>query len=217
MEFSSLTKEQKLRLDFYKEFGKEEAKDAFEFVMEGSKVEVPSAELKDGVYIVYSDKEPQLFDGTNPKEGVIGIGVKLGERRTCVTLHNVDKQYTLLPRDTECPREGKYLSYIDGVNDMDGIANTKHLKELGCEIPLGNDEHIPSLGEATIIQFNYKKVNEALEYVGGETLDDDDYYWTSTEYSSTGAWGVSFYSFGGVGTNGKTTYSGCVRPVSTAF
>ena len=81
-------------------------------------------------------------------------------------------------------------NYDDAVADMDGARNTNHLRNiLNPQIKLADDWYIPSLGELYRIFINKKAINAALEFAKGEGLQDR-WYWTSTENSAAGAWGL---------------------------
>lgn len=74
---------------------------------------------------------------------------------------------------------------------------------------------IPSKEDWTAIAENLEAVNKALIRAGGEPLKND-WYWSSSEYSSYGAW-LSYLnlSYGLYGTNlNKNGYT-YVRPVLT--
>lgn len=73
---------------------------------------------------------------------------------------------------------------------------------------------LPSLGEMTMIYANMTKINYALSLINGATQLAEISYWTSTEYSSTGAWLLTL-NYGGASNGGaKATYQGRVRAVS---
>ena len=77
---------------------------------------------------------------------------------------------------------------------------------------------LPSVGELKMIQTKFTAINTALSliyYAGGWTVTSLSRaaYWSSTEYSSTSAWNVNFYT-GGYGGSSKTSNSCRVRPVS---
>ena len=69
---------------------------------------------------------------------------------------------------------------------------------------------VPNRIEWLIILENKDKINAALEKHGGKKLSEDDWYWSSSEYSYNYAWGVS--AIGGVdGYNkGNAFYVRCV-------
>lgn len=59
---------------------------------------------------------------------------------------------------------------------------------------------LPSLGEMMMIYANMTKINYALSLINGATQLVEDAYWTSTEYSAAGAWGL-YLSYGGANGN----------------
>jgi hypothetical protein len=72
---------------------------------------------------------------------------------------------------------------------------------------------LPSLGELMMIYANMRKINYALSLINGATQLAETWYWSSTEYSATYAWGL-YLSFGNAGGSTKAAYQGRVRPVS---
>ena len=72
---------------------------------------------------------------------------------------------------------------------------------------------LPSFGEMMAIYANMLKINYALNLISGATQLVEDWYWTSTEGSATGAWGLHT-SDGFMGTDTKAAGAGHVRPVS---
>jgi len=72
---------------------------------------------------------------------------------------------------------------------------------------------LPSLGEMMMIYANMTKVNYALSLISGATQLEENWYWTSTEFSAAGAWYLGLGS-GGVGGFAKASNAGRVRPVS---
>ena len=110
--------------------------------------------------------------------------------------------------------KGYIDNYLDAVADWNGKENTRHLKDIGLneEISLKDGWWIPSLAELYFIFMNRKAINEALEYVGFDTIDGV-WYWSSTEYSATTAWRLNLldgYAF----TLTKASYARRVRAVS---
>ena len=73
---------------------------------------------------------------------------------------------------------------------------------------------LPSLGEMMMIFANMKKINHALSLINGAAQLQENWYWTSTEASSTNAWNLSLS--GGYANYWYTKASdqGRVRPVS---
>lgn len=72
---------------------------------------------------------------------------------------------------------------------------------------------MPNLRQLEAIHKNKEVLNKAFIAAGGEALDDEAFYWSSTEYSSTGAWYL-WLDGGGWYSNGKhNDYNRYVRPV----
>ena len=71
---------------------------------------------------------------------------------------------------------------------------------------------LPSLGEMMMIYANMTKINYALSLIEGATQLAATWYWTSTEYSAAGAWGL--YLSNGMYGGAKASGKGRVRAVS---
>ena len=140
-----------------------------------------------------------------------------GDRSIAVALTDMagGDDVTLTDSDDETGDSQYYIEdYEEAVQDYDGETNTQHLRKIGLnpQIKLKDGEYIPSLGELYIICLNQYAINEALKFVGGQPLAKD-WYWSSTEYSATSAWGL--YLNGGYAFNGtKATRKYRVRAVS---
>lgn len=72
---------------------------------------------------------------------------------------------------------------------------------------------LPSLGELMMIYANMRKINYALSLINGATQLAETWYWSSTEYSATGAWYL-YLDNGYAGGGTKAATQGRVRPVS---
>ena len=72
---------------------------------------------------------------------------------------------------------------------------------------------LPSLGELMMIYANMRKINYALSLIEGATQLAETWYWSSTEYSATNAWGLDLGN-GYAGNGAKAAYQGRVRAVS---
>ena len=178
----------------------------------------------DGIYLIFESGKALPFD---PDKGVESdqvendgpvkyIGIKWGSRTLAVALHDQanSEDITLTAKKDETAYDGYIDNYLDAVADWDGKTNTEHLKQIGLNknIALSDNEYIPALGEMLFVFLNRKAVNQALEAVGGTTIDGV-WYWTSTEYSATNAW----YLYLGTGTAtsyAKASSTGRVRAVS---
>lgn len=72
---------------------------------------------------------------------------------------------------------------------------------------------LPSLGELMMIYANMRKINYALSLINGATQLAETWYWSSTEYSATYAWGL-YLGDGNAGRTTKAASQHRVRPVS---
>ena len=70
---------------------------------------------------------------------------------------------------------------------------------------------MPNLRQLEAIHKNKEVLNKAFIAAGGEALDDEAYYWSSTEYNSLDAWGLTV-NYGNRG-YGSKYYNSYVRPV----
>ena len=77
-----------------------------------------------------------------------------------------------------------------------------------CEEPFAQ---MPNLRQLEVIYKNKEVLNKAFIAAGGEALDDDAHYWSSTEYSSDVAW--LLWMDGGYRTNCDKYGNYYVRPV----
>ena len=73
---------------------------------------------------------------------------------------------------------------------------------------------LPSLGEMMMIYANMKKINHALSLINGAAQLQENWYWTSTESSSTNAWHLNLSIGSAFPWGTKASYRGRVRPVS---
>ena len=199
----------------------ENAQKAYDFVMADSKEpanqgEATQSEMADGIYLIKKTGKPVLFVPGCNKKDCVAVGIKLGSKSIAVALKDAadGENITLTNSEDETEYDGYINNYTDAVADWNGKANTKHLEEIGLNesIKLEADQYIPAVGEMYLIYLHKKALNEALEAVGGEPIADE-WYWTSTEYSATYAWGL-YLDDGGMGNYTKATYAGHVRPVS---
>lgn len=179
----------------------------------------------DGIYLIFESGKALPFD---PDKGVESdqvendgpvkyIGIKWGSRTLAVALHDQanSEDITLTAKKDETAYDGYIDNYLDAVADWDGKTNTEHLKQiwLNKNIALSDNEYIPAFGEMLFVFLNRKAINEALEAVGGTPIDGV-WYWTSTEFSASYAWGLSLL-IGYVSYSPKASYTGRVRSVST--
>ena len=101
--------------------------------------------------------------------------------------------------------DGSESAEFDGEKKLKGIAVVeddnhaflvlpKDIKEVNwwdgkrkCEEQFAQ---MPNLRQLEVIYQNKEVLNKAFIAAGGEALDDEAYYWSSTEYSSYSAWNL---------------------------
>ena len=183
----------------------EDAEKANTFVMgkdeKPVQAQLPKSDIDDGIYLVHADGKATLFEleytkDDNMDSEVVAIGLKMGNFGIKIALHdeaNGDGITLTTKSNSDLKADQDYYidKYDDAVADMDGARNTNHFRSiLNPQIKLADDWYIPSLGELYRIFINKKAINAALEFANGDKLHDR-LYWTSTEYSATGAWAMS--------------------------
>ena len=104
-------------------------------------------------------------------------------------------------------------NYDDAVADWNGKSNTEHIKQVGTDIELKDDEWIPSVAELYLIYLNKRSINAAIEFSGGSRIKDG-WYWSSTERSATYAWTLYLDDGSLTGWATKVSNSGYVRAVA---
>jgi len=75
---------------------------------------------------------------------------------------------------------------------------------------------LPSAGELWMIWSHLLEVNRILAQIGGTALNRSERYWSSTEYSATGAWSL-YFGDGSFDYNFGKTGEFSVRPVSAFY
>ena len=148
-------------------------------------------QLADGVYIITENNQTIPFNfPLCLTERVEYIGLVQGNHSIAIASYDVSSdEITLTTNENNELRH--YIDYMDAVQDWDGKGNTERLKKIGLnnDIQLKEGEYIPTLAELYLICLNQKAINEAIDFVGGQKLKG--WYWSSTEYSATYAWGLS--------------------------
>lgn len=223
-----LAENQKLRCALLTkcDFNVAKADESYKFIMgsEAATAEPQTETYPDGIYIVDCKGKAVLYTGpdTETVNDTIGIGIKQGSKSLLVGLTDAADSADSANQNCELTtKQGGsrfFKSHTDAVADWDGEAGTEDLREiLNPAIKLDEKQYIPSLGQMYFILCHLKTVNEALAFVGGQPLEVDAWYWTSTSYSAIYAWGLNLSSgYAGIwGT--KATYQNRVRPVSAFF
>lgn len=209
-----------VRMTLLKETGYnvETAQKCWDFVRgvnEVKKHESSSDRLADGVYIIDCKGHADRYVGedTETVNDTAYIGVVQGSHSVAIALHDVSEDEITLTSKRD-DGKGHYIdSYMDAVQDWQGKKNTEHLQAVGLNpaIQLKDGEYIPTLAELYLICLNRKAINAAMRFVGGQELAG--WYWSSTEYSATDAWGL-YLGNGLAGYDTKAAGTSRVRPVS---
>ena len=211
---NNLSDRQNLRYELLKanNYDVDNAKKCYDFVA-GDEPQSQSiagtTKLADGIYIMYG-KHAVLFTGQEVSaQGCTGIGVNFGGKSLILATEDIsDKDIELT---TQQGGTRFITDYHQAAEDMDGKAATDDIRDI-LNMGISDDEYIPSLGELYFILAHFTQINAALKAVGGEPLHND-WYWSSTQYSATGAWLLNLDN-GFAGSYAKATYQFRVRPVS---
>lgn len=224
MKPTEINESMKLRFMLLRENGYEvkRAQKCLDFIhggIEEAPAQSKAEELADGIYLIDTKGNAVRFvgDKTETINDTAYVGIVMGSHSVAVSLIEQAQMddITLTKKDAnKCAESIYHTKYIDAVADWNGKRNTENLKKQGLnsQIELRPGEYIPSLAELYLICLNRKKLNEALEFVGGQLLGDL-WYWSSTEYSAPNAWILNLYS-GNAYTTTKATAKRRVRAVS---
>lgn len=180
---------------------------------------VMEVQPKDGVYLIYEQRDNgqlkrwcELFAGNNNKDCAVAVAFKFGQVSLILYGKNI-KDCKMTCKDKE--PISVITTYAEAACDFMGRKRTQDLvaRGLSCvdKLPESKDWYIPAIGELYVMYLMKYQINKALEYIGAELIKDT-WYWSSTEYSATGAWDLSFYGGTFNGTSKTGAYS--VRPVS---
>ena len=211
---NNLSDRQNLRYELLKanNYDVDNAKKCYDFVA-GDEPQSQSiagtTKLADGIYIMYG-KHAVLFTGQEVSaQGCTGIGVNFGGKSLILATEDISDNGIELTTQQGGTRF--ITNYHQAAEDMDGKAATDDIRDI-LNMGISDDEYIPSLGELYFILAHFTQINAALKAVGGEPLHND-WYWSSTQYSTTNAWYLDLIS-GGASYCAKATTQGRVRPVS---
>ena len=126
---------------------------------------------------------------TTTLDNVVTIAEKNGEK--CVRVHAGKYDFVVALHDL-----GSEMKWDDAMKAADKEGLRLFTKEEG------------------MLMFCFKdEINAALVELGGDPLSEDDYYWSSSEYSQPNAWYVSFGN-GSVYTLNKYYTNGIARGVA---
>lgn len=214
---NNLRDRQNLRYELLKanNYDVDNAKKCYDFVA-GDEPQSQSiagtTKLADGIYLMYG-KTAVPYTGyevsKDGKEGCTGIGIKFGGKSLVLALTDISDDDVELTTQQGGTRF--ITDYHRAAEDMDGKTATDDIRDI-LNMGISDDEYIPSLGELYFILAHFTQINAALEAVGGEPLRND-WYWSSTQYSTTNAWYLNLYN-GSAYLYTKATSQNRVRPVS---
>ena len=188
---------------------------------------VPDLNYPDGVYILHEILGVKFVEGWNPEdnEGVVGILVIEDDHKIVVALEDSPKNLLWLKKreliNEPIKKKEDAKSDFNGEEHCIKFNSTDFPAAYYCKTyNKGNrDWYLPSSGELWLICRHLEEIQNALEIVGGQkfvtTCDKDvPWYWSSTESSADGAWGL-FLSNIDLGIwNFKISLNAKVRPVS---
>lgn len=198
--------------------------------------------LEDGIFVMFhrkSDDYPLMVKPhkwtSYQSSGEIAEGVVVVDGGKVLVVAPTESTTTLLWSSAAVSGGGTTTTdRVTAMNDWNGKSNTSaqitHSEASGTGYAPGfchaysrvnSNGHgltagkwwLPSMGEMMMIYANLTKINYALSLINGATKVAEDWYWTSTEYSATGAWFLDLY-YGGMYYDRKAAYRGRVRPVS---
>lgn len=199
-----LNEMQQLRLLLAKDsnFDLAKAEKVYNFIMgEQSKAvakPVVNEPKPDGIYFILSPSNAihESLATDEDKRNSIAVGVKMGNRFANVLLHDAagGEEIALCQEDkVPCGSEQFFHdTFWKAMSDWNGEANTNDMRSaLNPDINLGENEYIPSVAQLHLILLNINEINKALVEAGGDPMKED-WYWSSTEFSSGSAWYVNF-------------------------
>lgn len=195
--------EKELRLLLVKEsnYDLPKAEKLYKFIVgEQPKEPVVRDAKPDGIYFILSpDKIIYESMATDvEKHCSIAVGVKMGDKFATVALHDAaDGRDIALCDDDKVPcGSGQFFhaTFSQAISDWNGEDNTNDMRSsINPKINLIENEYIPSLAQLHFILMNINEINKALIEAGGEPMEED-WYWSSTEYSDNHTWLVCFES-----------------------
>lgn len=152
----------------------------------------------DGIYFILNTNNVihESLATDEDKHNSIAVGVKMGNKFANVALHNAAYGEKIpLCQENKVPCGSKQFfhdAFWKAISDWNGEANTNDIRNaLNPNINLGKYKYIPSVAQLNLILLNINEINEALVEAGGNPMKED-WYWSSTENSSSTEWYVNF-------------------------
>ena len=175
--------------------------------------------IANGVYICDSDGKLTAVGSWNTGNNSKAVGVAVVSDKCSFIIDKTNSNNSIQwgGYGTDVPGLSNIKNNTEARLDYNGSSNTdKIISSLGsnikiaagwCEsksITVGGEirkGYLPALGEWQTAYDNKSQVDSALSKIGGTAIPDN-YHWSSTEYSSDGAWGLYWVS-GNLVTSGK--------------
>lgn len=207
-----MNENQKLLLELYREFG-DNAQKALDFVMKNEadgKVKPTSETRKNGVYLLLNSGEIVPYTAGNCKN-VNMIAIFHDGHSFGVPLDGDLGEHQLLKSDKH-PVDSFCVNECQAILDWDFIGNTKHIQELGTDIPLKEGQYLLTAPLWLAMYANKDALNDALKGCGGTPIDFTKGYWLAHRCTENSAW-----NFGGTNGSLRSNYvysSFSVRAVS---
>jgi hypothetical protein len=154
------------------------------------------------------DFEKAILSGEEIKHKTVFYTGELSEKPVNLAIGTFDEKLGVYAG--ELRGQQAWVALKDGPKQM-----TWEKAKEWCEKQGG---HLPSIDELTIAHLNKEAVNKALVEHGGEPFKEDDYYWSSSEYLSSGSWVLTLGS--GYRIYGNKTakyYERCFQLVENCF
>ena len=163
------------------------------------------ANIENGVYIVLKDGSHKSLTEpvTYRKSEIAFVGLAHDGHTFGVHLCGSKGRFPLIntpghtaPKDDLC-----FENEWDALMEWDFVKHTRHIQEIGTDIPLEEGEYLPTLA-CLMVMFHYQEqLNETLEFVGGKPIDFGSNIWSCLRNGSILAWyayGFGFFSGGGM-------------------
>ena len=190
-----MNENQKFLLELYREFG-DNAQKALDFVKRneaGGEVK-PTIEVtpsisetrKNGVYLLLNSGEIIPYP-TNNCKNVKMIAIFHDGHSFGVPLNGDLGEHPLLKSDKH-PVDSFCINECQALLDWDFVGNTKHIQELGTDIPLKDGQYLPTVPVWIAMYANKDALNDALKGCGGTPIDFTKDYWLAQRNNVFYAW-----------------------------
>ena len=171
----------------------------------------PISETREnGVYLLLNSGEIVPYSADNCKN-VNMIAIFHDGHSFGVPLDGDLGEHPLLKSDKH-PMDSFCVNECHAILDWDFVGNTKHIQELGTDIPLKDGQYIPTAPLWLAMYANKDAFNDALKGCGGTPIDFAKDYWFAQRSDAHLAW--FFYGTDGSIYNFGVYHSYSVRAVS---